>query len=69
MGFGLLPSPALFWLANDVYRALPPPQEFTLGPTCLVVKGRAEGRSILDFLSSIASLWLPGKHLHLAKNA
>lgn len=29
-----------------------PLQEFALGPTCLVVKGRGEGNS-LDFLSSI----------------
>lgn len=55
MGFGLpfiFTPPFLFWLVKDGYKTPPPPQEFALGPTCLVVKGKGEGNS-LDFLSSI----------------
>lgn len=60
MGFGLpfisTLTPFLFWLVKDVYKTLsPPPQEFALGPTCLVVKGRGGGNS-LDFFSALLFL-------------
>lgn len=69
MGFGLLPAPyththtPLFWLGNDVCRTPPPPQEFTLGPTCSVVREGVKEASF--FLSSVVFLWLLGKHLHM----
>lgn len=58
MGFGLpLFSPPLLVLACEgCLQNSPSPQEFALGPTCLVVKGRDEGNS-LDFLSSIVFLF------------
>lgn len=49
-------SPPLFWFVKDVYQTPPSPQEFALGPTCLVVKGRGEGNR-LEFPSSIV-FWL-----------
>lgn len=48
----LFPHPPLVWACEGGLQNSPSPQEFALGPTCLVVKGRGEGNS-LDFLSSV----------------
>lgn len=68
MGFGLpLFSPPLLVLACEgCLQNSPSPQEFALGPTCLVVKGRDEGNS-LDFLSSIVFCFVSGGKEHNRK--